>query len=1032
VVTDALRSAVLGNTRDLSVDGLFLVSESRLPLGATVPLCLQIDDGEEIRVQAEVLRWHAEGMGMRFSEVSREDRKRLRWYIAGMTSIDRQRDTAQRLHDPSTRTTEPLRDAGAIEGRLRAAMSGSVDVRAIPSERPVMDEGRFSVVDRDGLTMSTTTASRLVAGESVLVLLTLKYVSYSFESAVLEVDGRRVRLSMPDSVVFSERRETNRTVAPDEARLRVGAPWDSSEVLEFRVADLAPTGVGVLAPASMGTFFPGTPLPGAELDLGGSVEKLQNAVVRNVRRLELPNGDTVYRLGISCGTLRQAVVEDRFDGRVEAPRGLFAKLSTALARARDGLTLVWHTRVKARVVPAGDGGPGDGVRSVSFKGERGLTIRGLMNLAFDEEAVPECPVVIIVPGFAGRKEQTSLMANVIADHWRRAHRQIAVIRLDGTNNLGESDTAPGCDVDGKRNLNYTISGASVDLLECLAWLRRGEVVRATDVSVVSVSFSSVGVRHALATGRAPEVRRWVSWMGAADARDAVLNVSGHFDVYKAAEAAEAAGVAMGQVTLTGCVVDARKFYDDLVETRIGTLEDSRREMADIGADILWMRGEYDAWMDPQRIADVMAVPSAGSRELLSGASGHMPQTGPEAVRQFAAITEWLEGRIEGRSTPVKPPSLGWLGAMAQLEWRRVRREMRVDAADWWADYLLDDRGPGFDILQYSPAYTELMDVQARLLDATGKRVLEIGAGTGNMTARILAMEPESLFVTDLVPEAIERISARFADDSRVDTAVMDVEGSPWLALDRYRRGELTGWRELFRRLPGMPLDMIERLVRADATAVHSMLSGFDVDIAHLGLPRGRNDEATRALLAELTAAARHARVTALGATGSELDAEASFVLLQMGSISTRRGLNFADQTFDRVMMSLVLSYLQTPGDVLAEVRRVLKPGGQFVMSTLRRDADSSKIFLDLITRLENAPEAEVGSGERREQLVSSARRFLDRASDLFRLEEEGVYKFWDSTEFEKLARLHGFTDCRVSESFGQPAQAIVLTCTRVE
>ncbi len=1032
VVTDALRSAVIGRTRDLSADGLFLVSEQRLPLGATVPIGLKPDEGEEIRVNAEVVRWHADGMGMRFKEVSREDRKRLRWYIAGQTSIDRQRDTAQRLHDPSTCTTEPLQDSETIDRHLRAAMRDAVEVRVIPSERPVMDEGRITGIEEAEVIVSTSTPSRLNTGERVLVLLTLKYVSYSFETTVANIEGKQVRLGMPSSMVFSERRETNRRPAPVEARLRVAAPWDPAEILEFRVVDLAPSGVGVLAPASLGVFFPGTPLAGAELDLGGSREPLQNAIVRNVRRDELPDGETAYRLGIACGTLRQTVVEDRFDGRSEESTSLFGRVTRALAKVRDGITLLWHTRFKNRLLPAAADDPGDGVTPVSFKGERGLTIRGLMNLAFDEDTVPECPVVVIVPGFAGRKEQTSLMANVIADHWRRAHRQVAVIRIDGTNNLGESDTAPGCDIDGKRNIHYTISGAALDLLECLAWLRRGEVVRATDVSVISVSFSSVAVRHALATGRAPEVRRWVSWMGAADARDAVLNVSGHFDVYKAAEAAAAAGVPMGQVTLTGCVVDARNFYEDLVTNRIGTLEDSRREMAQISADVLWMRGEHDAWMDPQRIADVIGVPAPGSRELKTGASGHMPQSGPEAVRQFAAITEWLQSRIEGRSTPVRPPNLGWLAAMAKLEWQRVRREHRLAAADWWADYLLDDRGPGFDILQYSPAYTDLMQLQAELLDAEGMRVLEIGAGTGNMTARIVAQNPASLVVTDLVPEAIERISARFADDSRVSTAVVDVDGSPWLALDRYRRGELTGWRELFRRLPGMPLDMIERLSRADATAVHALLSGYDIDVQQLGLPRGRNDESTRALLEELRRAAHVARQTYLAADQTAAMDVGRFSQLQMGELFVRRGLNFADQSFDRVMMSLVLSYLHSPADILAEVRRVLKPGGIFVMSTLRRDADSSKIFLDLITRLEQAPMAEVGSEQRREQLVSSARRFLDRASDLFRLEEEGIYSFWDGEEFERLARINGFTQCQVSESFGEPAQAIVLSCTRVE
>lgn len=47
-------------------------------------------------------------------------------------------------------------------------------------------------------------------------------------------------------------------------------------------------------------------------------------------------------------------------------------------------------------------------------------------------------------------------------------------------------------------------------------------------------------------------------------------------------------------------------------------------------------------------------------------------------------------------------------------------------------------------------------------------------------------------------------------------------------------------------------------------------------------------------------------------------------------------LDFRDETFDVVTMIEVLEHLAAPGDALAEIRRVLKPGGQLLLTTPNR------------------------------------------------------------------------------------------------
>jgi ubiquinone/menaquinone biosynthesis C-methylase UbiE len=152
------------------------------------------------------------------------------------------------------------------------------------------------------------------------------------------------------------------------------------------------------------------------------------------------------------------------------------------------------------------------------------------------------------------------------------------------------------------------------------------------------------------------------------------------------------------------------------------------------------------------------------------------------------------------------------------------------------------------------------------------------------------------------------------------------------------------------------------------------------------------------------------------------------------------GLDEAANSVDAVAMSLVLSYLAEPDDLLFEIYRVLKPGGRLVLSSLVRDAESSRLFLGIVARLETCPDEELphwvhsksdlDRGARRRQLIDATRRFADQGGELLRLEEEGLFKFYDGPELAQRVARRGFVDIRVEASFGTPPQAVIVTCRK--
>ena len=162
---------------------------------------------------------------------------------------------------------------------------------------------------------------------------------------------------------------------------------------------------------------------------------------------------------------------------------------------------------------------------------------------------------------------------------------------------------------------------------------------------------------------------------------------------------------------------------------------------------------------------------------------------------------------------------------------------------------------------------------------------------------------------------------------------------------------------------------------------------------------------------------------------TEEEASGRLVTVPATALRGKPGLPWRDGRFDRIVMSLLLSYLDHPDDALAEARRLLVPGGRLVVSSMRRDADSSRLFHGLLDHLARAPDHELEGRWTRAQLQEGATRFLDRAADLFRLQEEGLFRFYDEAELEHLLRRAGFRDVVAHTSLGSPGQAVIVSGT---
>ena len=85
--------------------------------------------------------------------------------------------------------------------------------------------------------------------------------------------------------------------------------------------------------------------------------------------------------------------------------------------------------------------------------------------------------------------------------------------------------------------------------------------------------------------------------------------------------------------------------------------------------------------------------------------------------------------------------------------------------------------------------------------------------------------------------------------------------------------------------------------------------------------------------------ARYARVAGLGMSAEELAANPRLtdsVVYDLNSVDAKPRLPYEDASFDAVVIAVSVQYLIHPVEVFAEIRRVLRPGGEALVAVSHR------------------------------------------------------------------------------------------------
>ena len=287
-------------------------------------------------------------------------------------------------------------------------------------------------------------------------------------------------------------------------------------------------------------------------------------------------------------------------------------------------------------------------------------------------------------------------------------------------------------------------------------------------STILVTFSAAALegRKSISLEGGRRLHGWVSVVGSPDLQSMMRVISGGVDYVGGVER----GVRFGIQEVLGVFVDIDRTGLDAIANGLAFLDDARRDLAVTEVPITWFAGAHDAWMELDRVIDILSHGRVDNRRLVVIPTGHQLRTSRQALEVFQSIAREIGRMTLGADLRSVLPDLVAMEERRELE-RRRRSVPAVDLRGFWHDYLVGrDGSVGIELQVNTSYYRRFMAEQIEALRLrSGDRVADLGSGTGAFVLQLVEKgdldSPLTVHQFDFVREGLERARKRFDGSS---------------------------------------------------------------------------------------------------------------------------------------------------------------------------------------------------------------------------------------------------------------------------
>lgn len=991
---------------NVSTEGLLLELEGELQAGDQLELAFTLPgERRETVVHGEAVYVVQEGFldrsvaGVQFIRVKDVDRARIRNFIVGATSSSSVRSLHLRMREESGDGGFTITESRLLR-QILTEMSGS--------ERPlhllIGDERRIRTALLTGISENGTLEleaeedfSEAIPEESpVYVSFHHQRGSYLFSTELIGSMGKKISLASPNRLHRTEKRSYQRKSLDPSRKVRF------SDGTEATLLDISWRGflctltlaAGAESPFRQGEAVSYTVDEDLGLDTYGQV--------RHVSLREEGSGSRELQIGVEAGVRRSSYSFTKIDDSRWAQEERFAS-------EEDVEDISFEST------------------PITITNSEGKEIVALLNTTGSGRA----PVVLIPPAFGKKKETLAPLVATLLTNAAEAGVELAVLRFDGINRPGESYNENPERARGYEMLHYRPRQGVADLEAVVDYIYDNPYFIPDGVALFTSSMSSVDARKFLYERNRGRVDAWVSLMGVPAARTTLTNILAGTDIIANAKM----GIRNGIRGMLGHLVDMDSLARDLIEEKYAYLTDARYEVSRIKLPILWIYGAHDRWVEAEEVADLMSIDGGAPRELVEIPTGHNLRGSRDAIEAFKLATRFIFRVLHGvEVAPVSPPREATL-EMVTRERERLEDAEVPEMSLYWYEYLMGNERnrEGYDFYRNFAAFREFMRFQVELLEPeAGETIADIGCGTGVVTEAMLQLAaagtaslPKRIVGLDLVPEALEKARQKCEHlqrhhselrSCRVEFFQRNLEPNRLLPIKEFLESEERDLESLRNRVEGLTSRHIEAIQKVLTPEVEAVLTGNPLSPELATQLEGELEPPELEVLLELKEVAGY-----LLEARRKGRRRPSPKRLKLDHFDREMELGFPSGSFDRIVASLFISYIFNPDYLVAELRRILKPGGSLLISSMRPDSDVSTIFTEYVSEVRGSE----SGGEGRRSALEGAQAILSEAAALFELEEEGYFHFYTADELRVLLVEAGFVGVETFLSLGEPPQAVI-------